>query len=670
VNQDDAFLIELYDRLHETPTHRKLRKLAPVPVGVVFIQWPGIAMGDIRGHFRLMRELGFTCLKGLYLLPGTDRRAVMHAALDEGIIPWWYGEAGWEEPTTELLAKLDIPAETTVPELRRDPRFLAHQDRAMRERIDRETGPAPSEPGMSAGGGAEHLTYDADLSEEVVPRFVEWLRGAYGSPAEAAEAWNITRDPFGGGAPGESWDDVARDFSRPGHKEYRRIRDVLRFKADARLEEIRAKASRARETDPHAPFRAGGEMGIFLPHAARAVDMEGIADAMADFGSFYPSIHLAWHFEEVAFEVARPVYMQAAYAADIFKGGWSATWESTGGPQQLSGGKAHLFPAAAGSVAGFTVDEGVITQLMLSYLAAGFRGFGFWCWNARTFGWEAGEYALLDRQNRPTERAIQAGRIGRAARRWRDELWLARKEPTVGVYTDFENDCVWAAVAVGGRDLFKNVPAFARIGAARALINANVPFEHVTGADLRAGLAGRYRVILLPAAIRLDGEFLGILEAYTRSGGRVVVDMPSAWYDGHGRLLATREGSPFERLFGCTVRDMQYSSNVPRRLDAALLEGFVADLEPTRARAVATFESSAPAVTEAACGSGSAVVAGFEASLACRAPGDARAEARLVSLALGGLEPPYSCDGAVAYRLAAPVDLPAHDGRWLRCAKA
>ena len=178
----DPFLTGRYDRLHRTPMQEKFRRIAPMPVGVVFVEWPGMTDEAIRSHFRKMKELGFTCLKGIHLCPGTDLRQVMHAALDEGLIPWWYG--------------------------------------------------------------------------------------------------------------------------------------------------------------------AGGEMGLFLPFAARATDMEGIAETMAPLGSFYPSIHPAWHFEEVDFEIPRPVYMQASLAQDWFKGGWAATWESTGGPQQLSGGKGWTPEAA------------------------------------------------------------------------------------------------------------------------------------------------------------------------------------------------------------------------------------------------------------------------------------------------------------------------------------
>jgi len=70
-----------------------------------------------------------------------------------------------------------------------------------------------------------------------------------------------------------------------------------------------------------------------------------------------------------------------------------------------------------------------------------------------------------------------------------------------------------------------------------------VPWEHVTGSDLRNGLAGRYRTIYLPAVIVLPSGLRRMLRAYVSEGGRLVVDLPGAWYDGYGRLLATWPGT-------------------------------------------------------------------------------------------------------------------------------
>ncbi len=663
---DHDFLTDRCNELYRTPMQEKFRHIHPMPIGVVFIERPGMTFDDIRRHFRLMKQLGYTCLKGIHLCGERDRKKVMHLALDEGIIPWWYGEGGWEPINDDLLEKLGIPRETPVDQVRKDPRMLAHQEQVMRERIER-TG-VRRKGDHSGQSRPSYFSFDMQLTEEAVEPFVAWLREAYRTPEALAEAWNFHHSmvpaPEG---PWTGWEDVAgylRDWIAsigekqwglvPASREYRRLRDILRFKADAYLEHVRARAEADMAHDPHGPFRAGGEMGLFLPFASRATDMEGIAALMADYGSFYPSIHLAWHFEEVGFEVPRPAFMMAQLVADWFKGGWSGPWESTGGPQQFSGGKAPFWPPARPLVPGSTVDAGVMTQLMLSYLAGGFRGVGLWCWSARSCGWEAGEFALLDRNLEPCERTVQVGRIGQAMQRWRDELWQARKEPLVGLYQDFDNEAIWAAMASPGRDHYKHMPVKGRIGASRALINANVPWEYVTARQLRAGLAGRYRAIYLPCAIAIPLDVLEVLSRYVHDGGRVVVDMPGAYYDEFGRLLSTAPETTFERTFGCTIRDYQYSRNVPRAIEGRPLDGFVLDLGLTQAEALVHYDGGGPAVTENRFGKGTAVVLGYEASPMCKEPGDLQAEAWLARWALGPYESPYACEGALCYRLAAP----------------
>ena len=703
----DPFLTALYDRLHDTPTQRKFRRIAPIPVGVAFHERPGMTLADMRREFRLMRKLGLTCLKQCMVLPGTDQRKVMHAALDEGILPWWYDEGGWEAITPSLLRRLGIPAGTPIERIRTDKRFLAHQLKVMRRRIDKGE---PPDKGGAAGAEIEGLkvTPDHQLDGQLVPHFVGWAKLAYRTAGRAWATWTRAGGGRRGGAKRPaSWKDLAARLAEGRVGGMRFTRDVLRCKADLYLERLRRRVEAWRRHDADAPFRAGGEMGLFLPFAARGIDMEGIADVMADAGSFYPSIHLSWHFEEVDFEVTRPAYMMSQLMSDWFKGGWAAAWESTGGPQQFDGGKAPFWPPAREKIAGFTVNAAVMTQLMLSYLAGGFKGFGFWCW--RSPG-GVGEYSLLDRQGRPADRAVQIGRIGQAARRWRDELWAARKEPLVGVCVDWDNSAMWAAMAVGHRDLFRHVPMKARVGASRALVNHNVPWEYVTGDDLRAGLADRYRVIYLPAMLSIAPDLLRLLGGYVRRGGRLVLDMPGAWLDEAGRGLPTDRGTPFEKTFGCMIRDYQYSSNIPWRLAGRRVEGCTAELGLTRARALADFETGLPAATEARLGAGTAVVLAFEASGMCFRGGDEQAERWLVEHALGPHRSPYACD-AIAYRLAAPgadhyflindgparaanldtramryaawtdavsgetltvgapIDLPAYAGRWLRCAK-
>jgi beta-galactosidase len=647
------FLAEEYENQHDSPAQQKFEKIAPMPAGVVYIQRPGEGEEDIREHFRTMRELGYTNLKGIMAAGDWSKYDIQRIALEEGLIPWWYGQGGWEAITPELLDDLGISQDLPMDSIRNHPRMRAHQKEVMRERIDRAEAYADT---SASGKGPDGSTQAFEptiggtgkkLTEKGWSEFYDWLPETYASIDAVNRAYNFHHaglTPPGG--PFTSWADLEERFSTISPKEYRHFRDIFRFKADHSLENNRQIAERFKEIHPHAPFRGGGEMGLFLPQAWYTVDMEGIAEVMTDYGTFYPSMHFSWHFSRVDHEVERTSYMQASLARDYFKGGWAAAWESTGGPQQFSG-------SSYGK--GFTVDDGRMTQFVLSHLAAGFRGFGLWAWSARTAGWETGEYSLLDRNNNVTPRARRVGKISQAMQAHRDELWDAKKEPVVGVFTDWDNDAVWAAMSFQGREEFIDRPMEARVGASRALINANVPFEYVTDRDLRNGLAARYEVIYLPAMLSLDGEVLELLTDYVEQGGRVVMDMPSAYFDEYAALFDGSEGSAFEQLFGTELEEFQYSgTNTTWTWDGLALDGFVAGLEATDARVLGSADRGAPLVTEHQHGQGSAVLLGYEASLMCFEQGAEEAEERLVRHALGDHEPRFEADGGVVYRLAAP----------------
>ena len=658
---EDEFLHRLYDSLHDSPMQRKIRDLAPMPFGVVFLPWKGMTEPEMRQHFRLMKHLGFHNLKQTMSSPEWPSDRIMNIALDEGVIPFWYGEAGWEPVSDGLLRKLGIPPGLSKQEIREHPIMLAYQKEVLRRGIPILAG-LDLAPGRRADANAFRHTPDPYLRPGDAAHFKKWLRETYKSPDEVTQSWNllevgITPQPF------RSWEDVDKTVDMLADqpqtqssfgREYSRVRDILRYKSDYHSREILERAAEAHRRLPAAPTRTGGEMGLFLPFAWRATNMEHLAQTQLEYGSFYPSIHFVWHFGEVHYEVARTIYMQVSFAADLFKGGWTGAWESTGGPQQLSGYKGWDYPEQS-TTPGFTVDAGAMTQLFLSYLAGGFKGAGVWAWNYRRAGIEGGEYALLNRQLKPSPRAIRAGKIAQAAIRLRDELWQTHKEPYAGVLYNWDNDAIWAVESVRNRDHFRHYPMQARVGVSRVLINGNIPWEHVTPDDLEKGLAGRYKVIYLPAQLALTGRVLRRLTDFAANGGRVVIDSPGGYFDERGLTLQTGEGSAFEKLFGAELADFQYSNNVPRYLDGQKMTGFITDVHPTKATVLTRFNTGEPAVTENRFGKGTAVILAYDASFACFRPGNEQMEARVRRHALGSITSPYVCENAVVYRTAAPA---------------
>lgn len=195
-----------------------------------------------------------------------------------------------------------------------------------------------------------------------------------------------------------------------------------------------------------------------------------------------------------------------------------------------------------------------------------------------------------------------------------------------------------------GRDEFKNRPVQARIGISRALINANVPFEYVTSTDIRKGLAGRYRIIYLPAQLSLDTAMMQWLAHYVQGGGRLVVDVPTAYYDSHTVLFNTDKGSVFEQTFGTVIREYQGSGvNRTFHLNGQPVVGMIASLAPTKARTLARFDSGMPAVTEHRYGKGTAVVLCYEAAVACFKPNQTALEKTLLSFVVTDQPLPYRC---------------------------
>ena len=549
-----------YDQLHDSPQQQKFRTIAPVPAGVVYIQRPGEGEAEIRAHFRQMKTLGFTNLKQIMALPDWTDEQIQLIALEEGIIPWWYGEGGWEPITDALIKQLGLSKKLSMKEVRRHPKMIAHQNEVLKRRIERiiaykkETGDTQAPKGGSTAYDPTVGPRGLELSDKGKELFVQWAQQTYGSIDTLNHAYNQHHHGLqAAGGSFTSWEDFAQRWEKYNHREYRIRRDMLRFKADHGLEELQKKVEDFHAFDANAPFRAGGELGLFRPHAYFGVDFPGIADVMRQGGSFYPSIHFTWHFDQVQDELGPTLYMQASYINDMFKGGWSGGWETSGGPQQFSGERFGQ------SKKGFTVDAGTMQQFTLSMLAAGFKGWGLWSWSIRTAGAEVGEYALLDHQNQVTDRAVAVGQIAQGMQRYREELWAAHKEPMVGVFFDWDNEAMWTAMSFKGQDSLRYRPMQARVGVSRALINGDIPFEYVTPDDLRAGLAPRYPVIYLPGVIALNKELLPVLTEYVKQGGRLVLDMPGAWMDTYSALLHRGEGSPLEELFGVVLREYQFS---------------------------------------------------------------------------------------------------------------
>lgn len=650
----DRFQFDLYQARHASPMQERIRHLSPFPVCVVY--WQPVtttSVEQVRTEFQQIHDAGFRCLKTLQLIGNLPQQKVFEAALDSGLTPWWYGEAGWEDVTPELLERLHLSPSMPLREALTNPAVIAYQTQRYRAKIEHPVAIPPSpfpDHGFRRGQGG------FQLKAEWIPLFAEWLQRQYGSLPVLEQAWNFAanRDEVHPASFRDAAILAGGDGSPNSHFslewDFRRYRDILRFEADERVSDLTQSEAWFHRYDPLTPLREGGELAMFQNFAAIGTDQALVADAMADGGSFYPSIHPAHHFEDFGGEVALPVYLESQLSVDLSKGMWTGAWESTGLPSVYSG------------YYGYAATPGFISQMMMSYIAAGMRGIGIWAWNMRDAGWESGEYSLVDRQGQLTPWGRQAGQIAKAVDKYRFELWEARNEPTVGILYSWENMATAARLSAGAYPIardkdFETEPTRAVAGAAEAFQQANIPFEFVTEQDLRAGLAVRYKAIYLPHEAVLSEDLFPILQKYVQDGGRLVADVPAPWWDEYGRVQQTGSGTPFESIFGVTVNIFQGGHNVHRSVDGEGIEGAYADLSLTRAINTASFDTGNAAVTEVRYGLGSASYLAFEASILANGTEKDKAVTswarNLIVRATVQSVPAWTVSGATVYRRVA-----------------
>ena len=375
----------------------KIRNLAPIPVGVVYVQQPGDDIATIRQHFRSIKELGFNCLKQIMLQnnswPFTKR--VYNTALDEGLIPWWYEKAGWLPITSELLDKLGMPHNMTQEQIQADGRMLDFQVAALRKRVDRmdQKGSPPPADGVRQGRGL------LPLPGVLQSYFATWLSKEYSNNIQALhKAWHIQTDlaqpasarlPENFSAAAHMLTDTNIDTScgytycqRGIDRDFRRYRDALRFEADQAVNASLQQSLFFLNHDQFEPLRIGGESGELANEAQNGWDRWLLAQNVAtQAGGFYDSLHLPWHYlltnhqnsissapSQRSFLVDVPVAVMVRSIVDSFRGGWTGAFESSGGPAQFSGGQASGLQA------------GQLQRLLLTYVAGGMKGVGLWCW--------------------------------------------------------------------------------------------------------------------------------------------------------------------------------------------------------------------------------------------------------------------------------------------------
>ncbi|MBD2862688.1 beta-galactosidase [Paenibacillus oceani] len=380
--------------------------------------------------------------------------------------------------------------------------------------------------------------------------------------------------------------------------------DWLRFSVDNLTAQLRKIRDRIRLHDPDHPIHVN-------PHALQS-DLHASGQSIwrerevVDFLGC--SAHPVHH--STRFPVER-WGQSVAFFADLMK---SATpdpdrkfWVT-----ELQGGMA-LF---SGGIP-YNPGRETIRRWMWEGIASGAKAVVFWSFNARNNGWEAGEWAMLNRLEEPSPR-LDAAREVSAFLKEHDPIFAGTSPERAGV-TVYYSEKTWALGTVEGKTSEaasprnRNMYADAAAGAYMLFSDLSYEVDFINESLLlEPGALQHTKLLVLPNIVCMSERELEVVQAFTERGGTVIADGLPAWKDADGRLDqgATERA---ERLFGCRVEDVEIDSG-PIALfgecGSRTFDGWFYRA-PLRAgehsRAIAAFGDGRPAATRYAVGAGCAL---------------------------------------------------------------
>jgi beta-galactosidase len=287
------------------------------------------------------------------------------------------------------------------------------------------------------------------------------------------------------------------------------------------------------------------------------------------------SAHASWHFGY--FNRQQYAVAMSANSEIVRSGAGNLPWLMT----ELQGGNITY----SGSAPMCPTKEEISQWLWIITATEG-KGSIFWTLNPRSSGIEAGEWAMLDFQNNPSERMKEAARVAVTLEKNRT-LFEQGKEIESGINILYIRQSLWAESKMAtGSD--QNYEARKPGGVMKSALGYFEAFSEMgVNADLKAFEEfdfgkDNYKgvTIILAHQISVPDAYNVQLENFVRKGGKLIVDGLTGFFDEnlHNTL---KTGFPFEKLFGGNISEFKLVDNLFKfkwsgyTLPAHLWRGFI-----------------------------------------------------------------------------------------------
>lgn len=267
------------------------------------------------------------------------------------------------------------------------------------------------------------------------------------------------------------------------------------------------------------------------------------------------SAHASWHFEYFTRE--KYALAVAANCEIIRSGAGNIPWfmtELQGGNNTYSGFLA-LCP---------TAHE--IAQWLWLCIGSESRGAIFWCLNPRSSGIEAGEWAMLNYYNEPSDRFTAATLVIDVIRK-EHAFFNSAQEVESGINILYTRESLWVekklqtnGKSYEGRDVGGVMKSALAYFEALCEAGLQVNFKEISEFDFsRDNYSGT--AIILAHQIAIPSRYWPMLHQFVQHGGQLLVEGLSACYD-ENAVATARLGFPLRSVLGADILEYKAIDDV------------------------------------------------------------------------------------------------------------
>jgi len=405
----------------------------------------------------------------------------------------------------------------------------------------------PATPFSDLGGfkyprNEEHLQSIAEYIKNLVPHFKEF-RSLYG--------WVPINEPGIGGIP-------EGQFTRDKYKEWQENQPSEtynsegyehfdfadnRFLLDYNTWFLKWLTNEIRKYDQSSPIHVNTH-AIFNNIAI--YDFPKWSKFLTSLGG---SAHASWHFGY--FKRNQYSVAMSANSEIIRSGSGQIPWlmtELQGGNNTYSGGT-PMCP---------TKEE--ITQWLWTIIGTESKGAIFWCLNPRASGIEAGEWALLNFQDEPSDRMEAASKVAGIINK-NASLFANARIAESGICVLYSREALWVERRLQPRD----TGPYESRNAGGVMKSALAYFEALGEMGIQSDLKEFSEfnfsksdftgsTIILAQQISIHSRYWKELSDFVSRGGKLIVDGLTAYFD-ENALCVMKTGFPLQELFGGNIKE-------------------------------------------------------------------------------------------------------------------